>query len=183
MASERDFPLAPWGKSAWIITLACVGGLVALAGWFFYRGATHGPTPGGAVISFVIGGALLVLLLLLLAFAPRKYVVTPSGLVISRLGPKVRIGFEQMESVELVTDPAMLRGVIRVMGVGGAFGWYGRFWGRKLGAFHAYIVRTDGLALIRRKKDDPVLLSPRDPAGFVEQVKKQMAENGIRRRE
>jgi hypothetical protein len=180
MGSELDFPLAPWGKGIWIITVLSVGVLIVLAGAFLYRGVANGPESGGSALYFVLSGALVVLILLLLVFAPRKYVVTPTSLVVSRLGPKVRIGFEQIESVELLADRSMLHGVIRVMGVGGVFGCYGLFCNWKSGTFRAYVTRTEGLVLIRRKKGDPVLLSPCDPAGFVEQVQKQMNKEMMR---
>jgi hypothetical protein len=171
MAAEIDFPLASWGKSVWIITLAFIGLLLALAGWFLYLGIVRWPQ---SPAYFVLSGILIVLLLLTLVFAPRKYVLTPTDLVISRLGPNVRIGWEQVESVEVLADRSLLHGVIRVLGVGGVFGSYGLFCNWKSGTFHAYITRTDGLVLIRRKKDDPVLLSPGDPAGFVEQVRERI---------
>jgi hypothetical protein len=177
MAAKTEFPLAPWSRSVWIITVAFVGLFLGLASFFCYRGVVGGSRPAIATINFVFSGMLIVLLLGMLIFAPHKYVLTPTSLVVFRLGPKVRIGFDQIESIELLVDRSLLGGVVRVMGVGGVFGYYGLFWGWKAGRFRAYITRTDRLVLIRRKQADPVLLSPRDPNAFVEQVKRQIGKD------
>ncbi len=173
--TKTEFPLAPWSKSVWIITLLATGFLLALIGWFLHLGIANGSRPGSAAAAFAIAGIALVLLLLLLVFAPSKYVLTPTDLIVWRLGPKVHIGLDEIESVEPLADRSGLHGVIRVLGDGGAFGYYGLFYNRKLGAFRAYVTRTDSLVLIRRKNHDPVLLSPRDPAAFIEQINKARA--------
>lgn len=134
--------------------VACVTGL-ALAG---------SSVPFLRLAYWPIAGALALFLPIMALFAPRKYIVTPTEIIVWRRGPKVVIPRDKISAVE----PVKLKGVIRTFGVGGFMGSWGRFWSKDLGSFRAYVTRGDRAVAIRDRVGKTIVLSPDDPDGFVE---------------
>ena len=65
--------------------------------------------------------------------------------------------------------PGVLTGSIRTLGIGGFFGYIGRFRSRLLGNYQAYVTDSSR-AVVLRFKDDTLVISPDDPAAFVSKV-------------
>ncbi|MCC6580507.1 MAG: hypothetical protein IT440_08695 [Phycisphaeraceae bacterium] len=115
-----------------------------------------------------VSAMLFVLLGLMGLFAPTGYIVTPRGLSVRRLGWNVRLNAADIEAV----DPIQLSGIMRVIGCGGVFGSWGWFTSKQIAWFRAYVSRSDRLILVRLRGRAPVVLSPDDPRGLVEAVRR-----------
>jgi hypothetical protein len=108
----------------------------------------------------------LVIYLLAFAFRPIDYIITADRLIIHRPLSDVKIDRSQITSVELV-DSGQTGWTIRTFGVGGLFGYYGKFANRKLGSMTWYATRRDRAVLILTVDNRKIILTPNDPARFV----------------
>jgi hypothetical protein len=96
-------------------------------------------------------------------FAPRRFEVDDGRLRVRRRG----FGGKEfgLEGQAKRVEPSRLLG-IRLLGSGGAFGWYGLFWNRSLGRYRAYV--TDRSRIVEVGTDQGmVVLSPDDPDRFL----------------
>lgn len=75
-----------------------------------------------------------------------------------------------IKSVELI-EKATLSGTIRTFGVGGLFGWYGKFANSQLGNMTWYLTRRDKPVLILKKDSKKILISPDQAEAFVREFK------------
>jgi len=115
----------------------------------------------------VLVGAFSVVLLPVLAFfAPRAYIVTPSHVVVHRLGPDVKVPRDRIRHVQPI--PGRLRAPLRLWGAAGFLGAWGWYYNRDLGVFRAYVTRKDQTVILRLTESKPLVLSPDDPEGFLE---------------
>ena len=95
------------------------------------KDATASATP----IYITVG--LLIIYFIVFAFRPVKYSLTADNLIVHRLFSNVKIERSKIKSVELV-DKEKLSWSVRVFGVGGFFGYFGKFANAKLGTMTWY---------------------------------------------
>ena len=95
------------------------------------KDATASATP----IYITVG--LLIIYFIVFAFRPVKYSLTADNLIVHRLFSNVKIERSEIKSVELV-DKEKLSWSVRVFGVGGFFGYFGKFANAKLGTMTWY---------------------------------------------
>ena len=77
-----------------------------------------------------------------------------------------------MQSVAV--DSAATVGSLRTFGIGGLFGYIGRFRNRRIGGYTAYV--TDALnSVVLRFPDKTFVLSPDDPQAFVAELERRLA--------
>jgi hypothetical protein len=69
-----------------------------------------------------------------------------------------------LQSAEIIPD--IMRGSIRLCGIGGVFSFTGFFWNGKLRTYRAY-VSDPSLAVVLKFTDRTVVISPGDPGAFV----------------
>lgn len=100
------------------------------------------------------------------AFSPINYEVSAQHLSIHRLLIDVNIDRNQIKSVELL-DKEDLAWVIRTFGVGGLFGYYGKFANTKLGSMTWYATRRNKTVLIVTLDNKKIILTPDEPEKFV----------------
>ena len=100
------------------------------------------------------------------AFSPINYEVSAQHLTIHRLLIDVNIDRSQIKSVELL-DKEQLAWVIRTFGVGGLFGYYGKFANTKLGSMTWYATRRNKTVLIVTLDNKKIILTPDEPEKFV----------------
>lgn len=100
------------------------------------------------------------------AFSPINYEVSAQQLSIHRLLIDVNIDRNQIKSVELL-DKEQLGWVFRTFGVGGLFGYYGKFANTKLGSMTWYATRRDKTVLIVTLDNKKIILTPDEPEKFV----------------
>jgi hypothetical protein len=104
------------------------------------------------------------------ALSPRNYELTATELKINRLFKPVRIPVSQIKNVELITEPEKLaKNTIRTFGVGGLFGYFGKFWHAELGNMTWYLKNFKNVLLIELTEGRKILLSP-DDASMAEKM-------------
>jgi hypothetical protein len=125
------------------------------------------------VFNFILPLAIVLMIIYLIALLlkPLNYEITENELNIRRLIKSVHINRSDIESLELI-DKSTLSGTIRTFGVGGLFGWYGKFTNSKLGDMTWYVTRRDKPVLITRKDGKKILISPDEAEVFVSDFKR-----------
>lgn len=98
-------------------------------------------------------------------FRPVSYTVTSEQLIINRMGGAVVIPRSSIKSVDII-HKNVVDGSLRTFGVGGLFGYYGKFSNTKFGAMTWYVRRMDHLVFIDTGREK-ILVSPDDINGFV----------------
>ncbi|MEM9996116.1 MAG: PH domain-containing protein [Bacteroidota bacterium] len=143
----RHFPVG-WSTKLKLTTLAFLGILIYVS---FAAGS------GGSILA-------VALLLITLAFSVRGYSIQDGTLHVHRFGWSTKFNLADLTSVELA--PYATLGSIRTFGIGGVFGYIGRFSNGTLGAYQAYV--TDGArTVVLQFGEKTVVVSPADPAAFV----------------
>lgn len=118
----------------------------------------------GFIISIGIG--LLAIYLFVYGYSPRKYILTTDTLIIKRLFKNVEISRANIQSVGRI-EKEKLDGSIRTFGVGGLFGYFGKFVNRKLGKMNWYVTRLDKAVLITTINNKKIILSPDRAEEFI----------------
>jgi hypothetical protein len=111
---------------------------------------------------------LILIYLICLLLKPLSYEITQDELIIRRLIKSIRINRNDIKSLELI-EKATLSGTIRTFGVGGLFGWYGKFANFQLGAMTWYVTRRDKPVLIIKKDSKKILISPDEAEAFAKE--------------
>ena len=99
-------------------------------------------------------------------FKPVNYKITNEELIIYRHVKSVHIPRKNIVSAESV-DREMISWSLRTMGVGGLFGYYGRFMNYRIGNMIWYATRKDRAVLIRTIRDEKIILTPDEPEKFL----------------
>ena len=173
-ASAKLFT-ASWDRTTWVVTIVYVlmnsFGVIAplLTGLSRFRQSGM-----EGFILFAIATSILLSLVAVIVLAPRNYSVSPSSIVIHRLGPGIVIPMDKLEGVRVAEEGAVFNGAIRTAASGGAFGFYGRFQNPRIGKFRAYATRRDKLVVMKLKDSRPIVISPDDPNGFEDEVRRLM---------
>lgn len=117
-----------------------------------------------SVISVFI---LVFIYLIVFSYRPICYKITDELLVICRPLNDVKIALNEIKNVELL-DQSRLRGTIRTFGVGGLFGYWGKFANRNIGVMTWYATRRDHAILITSTSNKKILLTPDEPELFIQ---------------
>ena len=122
------------------------------------------------------GWASLVMLAILLvaaAFAIRGYSLSDDKLLILRMGWATQYDLVRLSKVEI--SPGATLGSVRTMGIGGLFGFVGHYHNAILGSYKAYAT-NDLNTVVLGFGDETIVVTPDDPAAFVEAVEAAAAE-------
>jgi len=109
---------------------------------------------------------LLIIYLGAFLFRPIDYSLSHDGITIRRLIKDVKIAREQIVSVEVINSNK-IEGSIRTFGVGGLFGYYGKFANFELGSTTWYATRRQKTVLIKTINNKKIILTPDEPEKFV----------------
>ncbi|MDP1813640.1 MAG: PH domain-containing protein [Leadbetterella sp.] len=120
----------------------------------------------GWAVPIITTVTLFLIYFISFAFSPINYEVSAQHLSIHRLLIDVNIDRNHIKSVELL-DKEQLTWVIRTFGVGGLFGYYGKFANSKLGSMTWYATRRDKTVLIETIDNKKIILTPDEPEKFV----------------
>ena len=94
-------------------------------------------------------------------YAPGSYETTSDRLMISR--PVRTIIIDRKDIIEArALDPKELTGLVRTFGVGGLFGYYGRYYNSTIGAMVFFTTQRKNRILIRTRQGVNFVLSPDD---------------------
>ena len=157
--ASSQFRAAPLDKTTRIFTMAMGAALLGIA-------LTVPPAAEeNRTVAFVFGLAMPVgILAAAYGFAPRAYSVWADGTL--RVHRRWFGGKSFRVSSAQTVAALFALGGIRLSGSGGAFGWYGLFWRRDTGKYHAYV--TDrGRLVACHGPDGLVMISPDDPQAFL----------------
>ena len=103
-------------------------------------------------------------------FRPISYTITDQEIIVNRLWKSIIINRKDVQNVEILEKDFSKR-TIRTFGVGGMWGYFGKFIHDIIGAMIWYVTRRDKMVLLRLSDDKKVVLSPNDLEGFVENLK------------
>ncbi|WP_395803128.1 PH domain-containing protein [Daejeonella sp.] len=125
------------------------------------------------IFNFILPLAILLLSVYLICWylKPLRYEIKSDQIIIHRLIKSVRIKRYDIENLTLI-DKDKLSGTIRTFGVGGLFGWYGKFSNNELGDMTWYLTSRDKPILIISKAGKKILISPDDAEGFSKEYNK-----------
>ncbi len=157
---------ARWDRTLRLSTAAAVIVIAALA--FLASFVSRGGGGPGGVVSLLAALLLGAILAASWALGPKGFAVERGHVRIDRPLLSIAIPLSEVRSAGRIPDGA-LRGALRLAGSGGLFGYYGRFWSRRLGSFRTYATRMDGLVQLDTARGR-FILSPDPPDRFVEEV-------------
>jgi hypothetical protein len=120
----------------------------------------------GKALPIYTTAALLIIYFTVFAFRPLNYTLTSDKLIVNRLFPNVSINRNDITSLELL-DEQDIRSSVRTLGVGGLFGYFGKFANMKLGSMTWYATRTDRTVLVRTVDNKKIILTPDEPERLV----------------
>jgi hypothetical protein len=118
-----------------------------------------------SIISLLLAGIYLFIFLL----KPVYYFVDSHQLVIHRLLNNVVIERSRISTVSLL-DIKEIRGSVRTFGVGGLFGYFGRFYRYGIGSMTWYATRRNHLVLIVTHDGQKIIVTPDDTATFISEL-------------
>lgn len=149
---------APWGTALRAMSAFSTILLVGVALVVVWTAGRAGPLAALAAMAIVAIAGL---------FTVRGYTVRSDVVLVQRLFWSTRVPLAGLRSVQF--QPDVMSRSIRLFGNGGLYSFSGLFWNRRLGRYRAYVTdlhRTVVLRFVTRT----VVLSPRDPQAFVEQL-------------
>jgi hypothetical protein len=124
----------------------------------------------GNTSSIITITTLLISYLIAFIFRPISYIILDELLVIHRPLLDIKIALTEIENI-VVLDSQELKGAIRTFGVGGLWGYWGRFANSRIGAMKWYATRMSNAVLITTGNNKKIVLTPDDPELFVEKLK------------
>lgn len=136
------------------ILFACI-----IGGQFFFE-QNAGPT------AYFMAGFFLLIYGITYAFRPISYTLSPDQLIINRPVAPVKIDRSIVQSAELLEKDA-IRWSVRIFGVGGLFGYFGKFANTKIGGMTWYATRRSKAVLLRMVNGKRIVLTPDEPERFV----------------
>jgi hypothetical protein len=158
---ERRFR-APWGKGVKWTT----GFIVALFAGFWVLPVKEGWSLPSLLPALALGAVMLGTAV----FAVRGYSVGEGRVRVLRPGWETTLELRTLADVEAA--PGVMRGSIRLLGVGGLFAAVGHFQNARLGRYRAWA--TDGTrSVVLAFPDRKVVLTPDDPEAFTRAVREE----------
>ena len=100
------------------------------------------------------------------SFRPVSYILTPDQLIIHRPLSNIKILRTDIKTVEHI-DKNDLKWSIRIFGVGGLFGYWGKFRNKKIGTMTWYATRRNNVVLVTTIHQKKIILTPNDPEKFL----------------
>lgn len=120
----------------------------------------------GRAIPIYTTVALLLIYFIAFAFRPINYKLSADQLIIHRLLSDVKIDRQQIKSVEYL-DKEKIGWAVRTFGVGGLFGYFGKFANTKIGSMTWYATRRNKAVLVKTINNKKIILTPDEPEEFV----------------
>jgi hypothetical protein len=102
-----------------------------------------------------------------------SYEVTDEHVIVHRLFTNVKISGSSIDSVEIIGNDK-IRPALRTFGVGGLFGYYGKFASFKMGTMTLYATRRNNTVLIITKENWKIILTPDSPEAFVQELSRDL---------
>ena len=166
-----SFKMAPWNCFVVFATWIVASSVLYVTVSAFYRFLL---SAGSSDFSDVF--VMFIVLLLFLAFyivGPRGYEINSKGVIIKRLVKDICIPRKNVYSVEILKNVKL----IRTVGNGGLFGYYGTYMDTDGSTVKVYATRFD--CMVRLKTEDIVYyFSPKEPEVFMQAIEELIKETG-----
>ena len=117
-------------------------------------------------IPYFTATLLILVYFIAFAFRPINYKLNSEQLIIHRLIMDVKIDRNHIKSAELLANGS-LGWSLRIFGVGGLFGYYGKFANSKIGSMTWYATRRNRTVLVTTTTNKKIILTPDDPESFI----------------
>lgn len=118
-------------------------------------------------IGWITSGVLAIAYIVCFCMRPISYEIAETHIIIHQQFSKVIIDKQSIISVREV-PPGDLSNSIRTFGVGGLFGFFGKFYNRKIGKMQWYATRRNNAVLIVTTNNSNIIITPDQPAAFVD---------------
>ena len=161
---NRGFYTVPfvWSRSVWVITFSFFILWVGLSAFMLYEIFNQADNTESLVGLIVFNIIMLPMMLACEGLAPQRLEIGESQIVVLRRYQSVVINREEIKSVEQLPANAM-SGAIRTCGVGGLFGYFGKFYSRNIGSFSLYATGSENLFLIRTWNGKNIVIACAEP--------------------
>ena len=106
------------------------------------------------------------------SFRPISYKLTDDKLIIHRPLFDIKINRTEIKNVEQL-DKEKLSWAVRIFGVGGLFGYWGKFSNAKLGSMTWYATRRNNAVLVTTIYNKKIVLTPNEPEKFVNEFNRR----------
>jgi hypothetical protein len=110
--------------------------------------------------------AMLLFYIITYGFSTKSYQLTQDEVIIRRLFGNVKIKRSEITSVEII-EKEQMGWIIRTFGVGGLFGYWGRFSSSKLGSMTWYATRKNKIVLITKINNKKIVITPDEAEQFI----------------
>lgn len=163
-----QFQVAPWCTLLKVFSLLCTLVLlgVGLGLYLAIPPVARLPWVGSVGLFVLVAGIVTALAATL--FVVRGYEIDGSDLRVQRLLWTTSLSLGNLRSVW--QDSAAMKGSLRLFGNGGLFSITGLYWSKSLRRYRAFV--TDpAKAVVLELEDRVLVVSPADPAAFVEQLR------------
>jgi hypothetical protein len=106
------------------------------------------------------------------SFSPISYKLTDNILIVHRPLSDIKIDRTEIKSIEQL-DKEKLAWSVRIFGVAGLFGYWGKFSNTKIGSMTWYATRRDSAVLVTTIHNKKLILTPNEPEKLVTQFNRQ----------
>lgn len=156
---------ASWDKSVKIITTGVTVLFIGL-GFMDFLPFSH---PFDWKKSAIITSILIVTYVSAYIYRPLGYTITDNQVIIRRPWRSVIVERKSIKTAQIISKD-QLKFTIRTFGVGGLFGYYGKFYNSVYGKMTWYLTRRDRLVLIKTVDNKTILLSPDEIDPFIKEL-------------
>lgn len=117
-----------------------------------------------------VTGLLLIVYGITYCYHPVNYQIKNNKIIVHRYASNVVLSCDEITHIEIVS-PQKLRNAIRIFGVGGLYGYFGKYINRDLGPMTWYATQRDNEAvLIEMNNRKKIILTPDKPEQFVDEL-------------
>jgi Bacterial PH domain len=113
---------------------------------------------------------LIIIFLGIFIFRPISYSITDQEIIVHRPFKDIKISRKDIQSIEIL-DKKFSENTLRTFGVGGAWGYFGKFTHSSFGSMDWYVTRRDKLVLLKVSGNKKLVVSPDELELFVQELK------------
>lgn len=160
------FSAAPFDSTTWLLTLLVFAVLIFCIIMIITFTKSK-------LFKFFLSAGLTGVFIYCYCISPKNYFITESHLVISAPSKKIVVPLSSLREVRRL-DKKELKGTVRMKGIGGLFGFTGKFYSKNLGSFEGYFTNQNNLVMVRCEKT--YIISPDNPSLFLDKINSIIAK-------
>lgn len=146
------------------ITIAITILFAVILGSIFSTTSTDGLAP-----KIFIGGLLLATYAICYALSPKKYSIEGENLIIHRLFSNVSVPLTHIKATAIAENISMVN-TFRTFGVGGLFGYFGKFYNASMGNMDWYVTNRKKMVVLLLDTQKKIVVSPEEQDIFIGQL-------------